>query len=138
MTNAADATSGSGDWTRHRLEELEKLPKGAWIAIMVVSFILFWPIGLGVLGYLMWSGKMRSWKSHSRTRGRHRSRNRSTGNSAFDEYRAETLRRLEKEQADFEEHLENLRRAKDKSEFDEFMAKRSAPTTSTLVSGEGL
>ncbi|MBV1885825.1 MAG: DUF2852 domain-containing protein, partial [Parvibaculaceae bacterium] len=45
------------------MEELEKLPKGAWIAIMVVSFILFWPIGLGVLGYLMWSGKMRSWKS---------------------------------------------------------------------------
>jgi hypothetical protein len=125
------------DKCHRRLEELEKLPKGAWIAIMVVSFILFWPIGLGVLGYLLWSGKMRSWKSHSRSRGRHRSRNRSTGNSAFDEYRAETLRRLEKEQADFEEHLENLRRAKDKSEFDEFMAKRTAPTPSTSSSGDG-
>jgi hypothetical protein len=44
-----------------------------------------------------------------------------SGNQAFDEYRAETLRRLEKEQRDFQDFLARLRLAKDKAEFDEFM-----------------
>ena len=43
---------------------------------------------------------------------------------AFDEYRAETLRRLEDEQKDFSSFLERLRFAKDKAEFDQFMAER--------------
>ncbi len=47
-----------------------------------------------------------------------------TGNRAFDEYRAETLRRLEEEQREFREFLDRLRHAKDKAEFDEFMAER--------------
>jgi hypothetical protein len=49
---------------------------------------------------------------------------RSSGNRAFDEYRAETLRRLEDEQRDFREFLDRLRHAKDKAEFDQFMAER--------------
>ncbi len=49
---------------------------------------------------------------------------RSSGNRAFDEYRAETLRRLEDEQREFIEFLERLRHAKDKAEFDQFMAER--------------
>jgi hypothetical protein len=48
----------------------------------------------------------------------------SSGNSAFDEYRAETLRRLEEEQKEFRDFLDHLRQAKDKSEFDQFMADR--------------
>ncbi len=47
-----------------------------------------------------------------------------SGNRAFDEYRAETLRRLEDEQRDFGSFLERLRFAKDKAEFDQFMADR--------------
>ncbi len=47
-----------------------------------------------------------------------------TGNRAFDEYRAETLRRLEDEQREFIEFLDRLRHAKDKAEFDEFMSER--------------
>lgn len=46
----------------------------------------------------------------------------SSGNRAFDEYRAETLRRLEEEQKEFSAFLERLRFAKDKAEFDQFMA----------------
>ena len=42
----------------------------------------------------------------------------------FDEYKAETLKRLEDEQKEFVEYLEKLRAAKDKSEFDQFMADR--------------
>ena len=49
----------------------------------------------------------------------------SSGNRAFDEYRADTLRRLEEEQREFMAFLERLRHAKDKAEFDEFMAERS-------------
>ena len=48
----------------------------------------------------------------------------SSGNHAFDEYRAETLRRLEEEQNEFSSFLERLRFAKDKAEFDQFMAER--------------
>ena len=48
----------------------------------------------------------------------------SSGNHAFDEYRTETLQRLEDEQREFRDFLERLRFAKDKTEFDAFMAER--------------
>lgn len=48
-----------------------------------------------------------------------------TGNTAFDAYKSETLRRLEQEQTEFEAFLERLREAKDQAEFDQFMDDRS-------------
>jgi Protein of unknown function (DUF2852) len=48
----------------------------------------------------------------------------SSGNRAFDDYRADTLRRLEEEQREFKEFLRRLRFAKDRAEFDQFMAER--------------
>jgi hypothetical protein len=51
---------------------------------------------------------------------------RPSGNSAFDAYKTETLRRLEEEQHSFEAFLERLREAKDKAEFDQFMNDRAA------------
>ena len=30
----------------------------AWIAVMVLGFVIFWPIGLAILAYLIWSGRM--------------------------------------------------------------------------------
>ena len=50
---------------------------------------------------------------------------RPSGNSAFDSYKTDTLRRLEDEQRAFEEFLSRLRNAKDKAEFDDFMADRA-------------
>ncbi len=47
-----------------------------------------------------------------------------SGNRAFDDYRAETLKRLEDEQREFKDYLERLRMAKDRAEFDQFMAER--------------
>ena len=47
-----------------------------------------------------------------------------SGNHAFDDYRTETLKRLEDEQREFKEFLERLRFAKDRAEFDQFMAAR--------------
>ena len=56
----------------------------------------------------------------------------SSGNQAFDEYRMETLRRLEEEQQEFRDFLARLRHAKDKEEFDAFMAQhKPRPTPPT-------
>ena len=47
-----------------------------------------------------------------------------SGSQAFDEYRNETLRRLEDEQREFQDFLRRLRQAKDKAEFDQFIAEQ--------------
>ena len=43
---------------------LDDLGKPAWIALMIVSFILFWPLGVLVLGFLIGSGRMGCWTAH--------------------------------------------------------------------------
>ena len=114
--------------------KLHDIPRPAWIALMVLGFIAWWPLGLAILAYLIWSGRMscgryghwRGERERMRQRAEHwwRGGAPSSGNRAFDEYRAETLRRLEEEQREFREFLERLRFAKDKTEFDAFMAER--------------
>ncbi len=110
------------------------LPTPVWIALVILGFILFWPLGLAILIYLMWSGKMRCcaervgfWKGDD---WRHwcmpSSMSGSTGNTAFDEYRENTLKRLEEERREFNQFLERLRRAKDQEEFDRFMSEQAA------------
>ena len=47
-----------------------------------------------------------------------------SGNRAFDDYRDETMKRLEEEQREFKDFLARLRFAKDRSEFDQFMTQR--------------
>ena len=37
---------------------IDDFGKPAWIAVMVAGFILFWPVGLGILAYMLWSGRM--------------------------------------------------------------------------------
>lgn len=105
---------------------------------MVVGLVLFWPLGLMILVYLIWSGKIMccisglgSWRRDGlRGWDMIRGESRATGNTAFDEYREATLRRLEEERRDFSQFLERLRRAKDQEEFDRFMAERRTPLRS--------
>jgi len=114
--------------------KLDDLGNPAWIALTVVSFVVWWPLGLVVLGYLVGSGRMARWtgcgarhwqqRSQANPSGWWSGRSGPSGNRAFDEYRAETLRRLEEEQREFKEFLDRLRHAKDKAEFDQFMAER--------------
>jgi hypothetical protein len=114
--------------------KLDEIGTPIWIALMVLSFFVYWPLGLAVLAYLIWSRRMgcrnggtRQWWHEAEGAARRwcgPPYTRSSGNWAFDEYRAETLRRLEEEQREFKEFLERLRRAKDKAEFDQFMAER--------------
>ncbi|MGL4397652.1 MAG: DUF2852 domain-containing protein, partial [Hyphomicrobium sp.] len=119
------------------------------------GFVLFFPVGLAILAYLLWSGRMscgwngrgHRWQSRfadtfeqarSRFDGeRSRPRGGTSGNKAFDEYRAETLRRLEDEEREFRSFLERLRQAKDKSEFDAFMTeRRHTPPAGSSPSGD--
>ena len=114
------------------------------IVFTVLGFIFWWPVGLAILFYMIGSGRMgcfgrrrRAWQAQYGNGGTPWSEwkswacgtadNRagpSSGNHAFDEYRAETLRRLEEEQKEFGSFLERLRFAKDKAEFDQFMSER--------------
>ena len=60
----------------------------------------------------------------------------SSGNRAFDDYRSETLKRLEEEQREFKDFLARLRFARDRAEFDQFMAeRRSRPSDPGSQSG---
>jgi Protein of unknown function (DUF2852) len=77
----------------------------------------------GQAGFGPWAGPWSMWRNMCGGFD-HRPAQTTTGNAAFDEYRAETLRRLEEEQQEFAAFLERLRVAKDKSEFDAFMANR--------------
>lgn len=114
------------EWLKMAEAKLDDLGKPAWIAAMVVGFILVWPLGLAILFYMIWSGRMG--KSCKRNRGFGRKAFTPTGNSAFDAYREETLHRLEQEQGAFEQFLERLRQAKDQTEFDQFMDSRRRPS----------
>ena len=80
-------------------------------------------MGCGHYGH--WEGKMeRMQRKMDWMRGKMGGYGPSSGNRAFDDYRAETLKRLEEEQREFREFLERLRFAKDKTEFDQFMSDR--------------
>jgi hypothetical protein len=123
---------------------IDDFGRPAWIALMVIGFIVFWPIGLAILFYLLWSGRMMGcrgdfdrWRARAVARWERRrerferhcggqARLRPTGNRAFDEYRSEALRRLEEEAEAFHAFLERLRHARDRAEFDEFMRERRA------------
>jgi hypothetical protein len=119
--------------------KLDEFGKPAWIALTILGFMVWWPLGLAALAFAIGSGRMGCgqhgyghWQ-HKMDRLRERMGGRgpgfsfdapSSGNRAFDEYRSETIRRLEDEQREFHEFLDRLRMAKDKSEFDQFMAER--------------
>lgn len=142
--------------TMSRMEQrLDEWGKPAWIAVMVLGFVLFWPVGLLILGYLIWSGRMgcggryggrgdwqqrvaAKWERKMDRFGMRGAAYAPSGNAAFDEYRDETLRRLEEEQREFRTFLERLRMAKDRAEFDQFMSdRRNQPQNPQSPPAEG-
>jgi hypothetical protein len=141
------------------VEKLDELGKPAWIALVVLGFMAWWPVGLLTLAFFLGSGRMgmRCWNHQTNNGGWPNNTGRwqwkmermqekmdrmrakmdgsrngaprwgagpSSGNRAFDDYRNETLQRLEEEQREFKEFLERLRFAKDRAEFDQFMTER--------------
>ncbi|MBO0733196.1 MAG: DUF2852 domain-containing protein [Methylocapsa sp.] len=133
------------------------LPGEPWkpveVLAMVLGFIVFWPIGLAVLGWKVWQ-KRSGYRGDILSFGREKWASRgqwgaggwgfaaspfagfgggahSTGNLAFDEWRAAELKRLEEEyrriaaaEREFAEYMDNLRRARDREEFERFMNER--------------
>jgi hypothetical protein len=115
---------------------IDEFGKPAWIVLMILGFWAWWPLGLAILAFTIGSGRMGCWNHHGMNRWQDkmdRMRSKvdwwgttppSSGNRAFDDYRTDTLRRLEEEQREFKEFLQRLRFAKDRAEFDQFMAER--------------
>jgi hypothetical protein len=111
---------------------------GRWtplsILAVIAGFILWWPLGLTVLAYVLWAGPIDTLADDGAKRLREAFRARSapqgSGNAAFDAYKAETLKRLEAEQAEFAQYLERLREARDREEFERFMAERKQQSNS--------
>lgn len=114
------------------------------ILLMVVGFAIAWPLGLIMLAYILWGDRVpeirkhfegagRDWKESARTWCGGRSSSFSpSGNFAFDDYRERELkrldeerRRLDEERREFEAYVRNLRRARDKEEFDRFRNDRA-------------
>ena len=128
-------SGGIAGWLRRAEAWLDDRGKAAWIAAMVLGFVIFWPVGMALLAYMIWSKRMFN-RSCRGSRHAHHDRSREafhdmarafrpSGNTAFDTYKAETIRRLTDEQEAFEAFLQRLRDAKDKQEFDSFMEDRA-------------
>ena len=131
----------------------------ATIALMVIGFMVFWPLGLAMLAYILWGDRLDGFKRDvnratdgmwaSCRRGGFKAQPR-TGNVAFDDWREKELSRLDEERRrldemreEFDNYARELRRAKDQEEFDRFMADRSRTTPATAPKrkpgkGEGL
>jgi hypothetical protein len=108
--------------------------RGVIAAAMVFFFVVYWPIGLALLAYLLWSKN----EDHGPRRRKiidieidmgKKVTPIKTGNTAFDNYKTETMRRLEEEQHNFEAFLARLREARDKTEFDQFLDDRAKAIT---------
>lgn len=103
--------------------------KGWEIVAMVVGFLIFWPLGLAMILYK----KLRRSPDRPSFDLRFGPLSRDTGNVAFEAYKADEIRRLEEErrklaaeQGAFEDFLDDLKRAKDREQFDAYMARRHA------------
>jgi hypothetical protein len=135
--NAMPARRG-GNPLRRAEGWLDARGKAAWIAAMVIGFVVFWPVGLALLAYMIWGKQMFKGNCTHARQGRFgHAAFRTSGNTAFDSYKADTLRRLQDEQDAFEAFLQRLRDAKDKAEFDQFMEDRARKQKSD-VEGDAL
>ena len=132
----------------------------ATIALMVLGFIVFWPLGLAMLAYILFGDRLHGFKREANEKmdgifrscrqaggwhGRHRHHHHhATGNVAFDDWRKAELERIEEERrkldemrAEFDNYLRELRRAKDQEEFDRFMRDRKNHQTPSNDHQEG-
>ena len=111
------------------------------IAMMVVGFMIAWPLGIAMIAYIIWGDRLEDFKQDvnkatdkvadtfkSATKP---SRSSYYGNAAFDEWREVELGRLDEERrkldetrAEFDSYQRDLRRARDKEEFDAFLKSR--------------
>lgn len=145
-STAWNAGPHAGPWNNGAHRRCGRRPgRGLEIAGIILGFIFAWPLALA---YLVW--KMCGYPKYDEAKAFFRdtfgraaddlfsSRRAAggfayagSGNAAFDEYRRSELERLEEERRkldeearEFRNFVEELKRAKDREEFDAFMAKR--------------
>ena len=126
----------------------------ATIALMILGFMIFWPLGLAMLAYILWGDRLGDFKNGvdratdsftgKYSRNCHRKRYDRSGNVAFDDWREEEIERLREERRkidetikEFENYQAEKRRSKDSEEFDDFMKTRKrkpAPRSSKAAS----
>ena len=129
MNTTYESGKGSGSMTSAMI-------RPAWtpvtIVLMIVGFMIFWPLGLAMLAFILWGDRLEEFKSGLNKKTDEftawTGRTERSGNVAFDEWRESEIERLREERrkldemrAEFEEHLRELRRARDREEFDAFM-----------------
>lgn len=114
------------------------------ILLMVIGFVVFWPLGLAMIAWIIWGEEIARMAEDAKAQFRtmtertpFRAGVAETGNVAFDEYRTRELKRLEEERrrleemrAEFDSFLKELRRVKDQEEFERFMANYRSRTGS--------
>ena len=123
----------------------------ATIALMVIGFMVFWPLGLAMLAYILFGEKLKTFKKDAndtvdgmcsafKRGGRRSNWTHRTGNVAFDDWREAELARLEEERRkldemreEFDTYVRELRRAKDQEEFDRFMRDRKNGGSGPIV-----
>ena len=118
------------------------------VVLMIAGFIIFWPLGLAMLAWIIWGDEIGRMFGDAKAQFRgaacsapfSAAATGRTGNLAFDEYRtaelkrlAEERRKLEEMRAEFEGFVSELRRAKDQDEFERFMAGYRASTEAEEV-----
>jgi hypothetical protein len=102
----------------------------AWVAVWLIAAVvwLVWPLALLILGGVMWRRQARTWhrlqSAPAAGPQRERAFFKESGNATFDEYRNETLRRLDEEREKFRDFLEQRRKAKDREAFDRYVSER--------------
>jgi Protein of unknown function (DUF2852) len=158
MSTIQGAVGGSGEQNFGRRDWANSSWRGGscgvgrWslfeIVAMVLGFIVFWPIGLAILGFKLWQRKsgysgdlqtvaQEKWRaargamSGGQWQGRHSFYAPSSGNSAFDDWKAAEIARLEEERRKLQEahrefatFVDNIRKSKDREEFERFMNER--------------
>jgi hypothetical protein len=152
--------SSTSPWASGKACRSGPFPKRSFeIGAIVVGFLWWWP---AALAYVAWkiagypalselrglASRGSAWGNAWNASGTGRSRfaaayeaaNGTTGNRAFDDYRKAELDRLDaqrkalaEESRAFSEYVEGLKRAKDREEFDAYMAqKRAADSTRSV------
>ncbi|MBK5568423.1 DUF2852 domain-containing protein [Ensifer sp. 2YAB10] len=123
----------------------------ATIALMVLGFVVFWPLGLAMLAYILFGEKLKTFKKDAndtvdgmcsafKRGGRRSNWTHRTGNVAFDDWREAELARLDEQRRkldemreEFDTYVRELRRAKDQEEFDRFMRDRKNGGSGPIV-----
>jgi Protein of unknown function (DUF2852) len=125
------------------------------VVLTVAGFVAWWPLGAAMIAWMIWGDRMQAWwnrngdqvksfdpvgamKSASQGFGGFKP----TGNAAFDDYRAQTLARLEEErrkladeERQFGDFIAELRKARDKEEFERFMVARKTAGHRPVIEG---